>query len=1475
MQLQVETAIYKDGAIGYGISDASTKATSFITYINQERGIQVHDRAAIGTEYDDFVQINSNDISMWRDNKKMMSLDDSLLTFYNGQGTLDIHKLAQFGSAINIYKPGTGEAAVTIDSNGAVFNGRIVATRLTIVDEATVEGLGISNVSGLQTALNTEAIQRKAVYAISATNPTDSNKTTISGTPEGFVLYNGATVTIKFNNANATEEPTLNVNNTGAYEIRSYTGAPLTAVEYTWPAEATITFTYIVDGNESYWYIQDSGALQAKADAAASALEASGYADNASGYADNASDYADTATQQAGYASGYASDASHAKDEAEAAQGAAELAQGQAETAAGQAAGSAGQAASSAGQAAGSALEASGYASDASGYADAAAGSATQAAGSATNAAASAIAAAEVMGGFTILWNYSNFNTSTAGQAYICGYDSSNGQKLDDNGWVKWYGVKQTIPKQLIDTTNLPTKIPIYIIYHINSNNNSGNYVIWYSGGWKGIACGASISTLDVWTWSDSNDIILGKFVKPDSTAPDQELVEYDLFNPPWGMKQLTTNTTTSISYITDSNSKQGFVVKPKDSSGNDFLQLNSTAIEFFKNSTTDSALKITNNAIRIGSEWYAHTTADTSGLHIFSGKIPATQTEAEQPAKELAFYGSIARIGKVDESKVKIDYQGITIYDKEHSINEQAFFLVKDTRDTEGKAIIRDQFTIGQSEIDESIGRVIICNSQGNYGTRQRTNTEILTTNSHNFTPELQTIIINYNNDNLQSTYTETIIAIADTDSYPLTYFGDTVSSVTVNNVTTTNYNIDDNNILVFSTGIDDSEQNVAPDAGDIIVVTYNAYKYSSDTSYMIDNEEYNITITSNIDDLQFIKKADGIYFNKSISSTDTITLNYYCYCYNIDYFIKEIVQIVKESNGTRTILTTNDYNWDQEHHIVLYVPFSLNDILEVTYKIWCVKSGFNVNQNKTISLKVNGQSLEGIEVIQDNNEESYRLFIFHNNFNLNSTVNINFSVNEEYFAVNNPLDSEIQTLPYYELVEESYIRTEDLSVDPTKTYYIQSNYSYYLNYIPATTDLTVKIDNNTIASNKWLLNNRTLVLKMTKDEIENTYLTSDHDPELEVTFYSTDSNIKVLRFGLPAVTDQTYGSYSVTMGSSLQNYSFAGAVFGSNNENYRQKTLISGSYNKNYGESSFISGRGNINSGSYSIIAGLENTNTSQGGIVFGYNNECDGKWSYIEGYNNKIKAPLFYGHVEGGYNSIEGTDSSYAHVQNLGNIATKRAQTVIGTYNLKDTSTSAIHSGGLTYGQYAFIIGNGTETTRSNALTVDWQGNLETAGNINTKGTLTSKSITASGSITATGSLKIGGSLTIGNHDSAVGSIYSSTFSDKSIALDSSTWRTMYTCVVELLPGKWLILAYAQFKKDSTKNTICLKRNPTKATSSTDSRGTTYSYGFPYGTLYRIAGTVVTSVSSKEYMWLRAYSGGGSNTLTAFGIRAIRLT
>ena len=119
--------------------------------------------------------------------------------------------------------------------------------------------------------------------------------------------------------------------------------------------------------------------------------------------------------------------------------------------------------------------------------------------------------------------------------------------------------------------------------------------------------------------------------------------------------------------------------------------------------------------------------------------------------------------------------------------------------------------------------------------------------------------------------------------------------------------------------------------------------------------------------------------------------------------------------------------------------------------------------------------------------------------------------------------------------------------------------------------------------------------------------------------------------------------------------------------------------------------------------------------------------GVYSHAEGL--RCKAIGYSSHAEGSWAYSVGDDS---HAQNRYTIALGLAQTVIGKYNIPQGSSNAEVSD-----DYALIIGNGTsKTNRSNALTVDWEGNVSTSGGVTAKGLIsTTGSITASGDIIGT--------------------------------------------------------------------------------------------------------------------------------------------
>ena len=144
---------------------------------------------------------------------------------------------------------------------------------------------------------------------------------------------------------------------------------------------------------------------------------------------------------------------------------------------------------------------------------------------------------------------------------------------------------------------------------------------------------------------------------------------------------------------------------------------------------------------------------------------------------------------------------------------------------------------------------------------------------------------------------------------------------------------------------------------------------------------------------------------------------------------------------------------------------------------------------------------------------------------------------------------------------------------------------------------------------------------------------------------------------------------------------------------------------------------GQDNGVTGAFSMVVGATNHSAGNYSFASGYNCFADGFASFANGS---------YSHANGSSSHADGylviADKAYSHASGDSTRAMMKAQTVIGTYNTVDTEPSiAVHTNGQTdYGNYAFIIGNGKNGARSNALTVDWAGNVNAAGDYITRQT-----------------------------------------------------------------------------------------------------------------------------------------------------------
>jgi hypothetical protein len=142
------------------------------------------------------------------------------------------------------------------------------------------------------------------------------------------------------------------------------------------------------------------------------------------------------------------------------------------------------------------------------------------------------------------------------------------------------------------------------------------------------------------------------------------------------------------------------------------------------------------------------------------------------------------------------------------------------------------------------------------------------------------------------------------------------------------------------------------------------------------------------------------------------------------------------------------------------------------------------------------------------------------------------------------------------------------------------------------------------------------------------------------------------------------------------------------------------------------------NVASGDYSHAEGYNTTASGYYSHAEGIYTTASGHVSHAEGNNTTASGDN--SHAEGGGTTASG---SYSHAEGYQTRANHKSQHVFGEYNIADPSTRPAGA----RGNYVEIVGNGTfDDTRSNARTLDWQGNEVLAGTITANGINISEAI-----------------------------------------------------------------------------------------------------------------------------------------------------
>lgn len=196
--------------------------------------------------------------------------------------------------------------------------------------------------------------------------------------------------------------------------------------------------------------------------------------------------------------------------------------------------------------------------------------------------------------------------------------------------------------------------------------------------------------------------------------------------------------------------------------------------------------------------------------------------------------------------------------------------------------------------------------------------------------------------------------------------------------------------------------------------------------------------------------------------------------------------------------------------------------------------------------------------------------------------------------------------------------------------------------------------------------------------------------------------------------VSDITSGILSKSRGGTGNNSGYVRAGQKSGTD-IGYSSTAEGVNNTSSGDYAHAEGRNNVASGDASHAEGQENTASGSYAHVEGYGVTATSPYSHAEGLNTTVSGNRG-SHAEGDTTTASGQTShaegcrtvasgNYCHAEGYGTIASGSSQHVEGKYNIEHKGFTILH-----------VVGNGTsDTARSDAHTLDWDGNAWFAGNV----------------------------------------------------------------------------------------------------------------------------------------------------------------
>lgn len=258
---RVDTEAVYDRLTAYVGPSNATRGTNTIYWIKIEKGTKATDwtpapedvqqgiDAAQGTADDAYEKASSLEVTVDAIEGRVQDAEGDISTLTQTSNSLSSRVSTAEGDISSLEQTASSLASRISSAEGDISS-----------LEQTAEGIS-STVGQVSSVAN--AAQSTANTANARATHQFGTCSTAAGTAakvvalSGFTRYTGATVAVRFTNANTAANPTLNVNSTGAAQIRAYNAALTASSAYNWVANAVVTFVF--DG--TYWNVSDAAAL--------------------------------------------------------------------------------------------------------------------------------------------------------------------------------------------------------------------------------------------------------------------------------------------------------------------------------------------------------------------------------------------------------------------------------------------------------------------------------------------------------------------------------------------------------------------------------------------------------------------------------------------------------------------------------------------------------------------------------------------------------------------------------------------------------------------------------------------------------------------------------------------------------------------------------------------------------------------------------------------------------------------------------------------------------------------------------------------------------------------------------------------------------------------------------------------------------------------------------------------------------------